>query len=48
MFNENKKFIIKKSKSPFIFNNNKYKVVFAEQNKINEKKKASFKDSSWE
>ena len=39
MFNENKKFIIKKSKSPFIFNNNKYKVVFAEQNKINEKKR---------
>ena len=39
MFNENKKFILKKSKSPFIFNNNKFKGVFAEQNKINEKKR---------
>ena len=39
MLNENKKFILKKSKSPFIFNNNKFKGVFAEQNKINEKKR---------
>ena len=39
MFNENKKFILKNSKSPFIFNNNKFKGVFAEQNKINEKKR---------
>ena len=39
MFNENKKFILKKSKSPFIFNNNKFKAVFAEKNKINDKKR---------
>ena len=39
MLNENKKFILKKSKSPYIFNNNKFKGVFAEQNKINEKKR---------
>ena len=39
MFNENKKFIIKNGKSPSIFNNNKFKGVFAEQNKKNEKKR---------
>ena len=44
MFNENKKFVLKKSKSPFIFNNNKYKAVFGEQNKINEKKRPHSKN----
>lgn len=39
MFNENKKFIVKKRKSPLKINNNKYKALYAGQFKINEKKR---------